>query len=113
VHRVGETLVALGEHFGAARRAAVARELTKLHEQISTGSLGELASRLGDEIPLKGEFVIVVAGAEVAAQPDEQRARSIFALLSEELSPSKAVAMTAAITGMPRNAVYRLTRVRE
>jgi 16S rRNA (cytidine1402-2'-O)-methyltransferase len=113
VHRVGETLVALGEHFGAARRAAIARELTKLHEQISTGSLGELAARLGDDIPLKGEFVIVVAGAEVAAQPDEQRARSIFALLSEELSPSKAVAMTAAITGMPRNAVYRLTRVRE
>ena len=106
-------LVALVEHFGASRRAAVARELTKLHEQISTGYARRARARLGDDIPLKGEFVIVVAGAEDAAQPDEQRARSIFALLSEELSPNKAVAMTAAITGMPRNAVYRLTRLRE
>jgi 16S rRNA (cytidine1402-2'-O)-methyltransferase len=113
VHRLDETLAALVEQFGASRRAAMARELTKLHEQISTGTLGELKARLGDEIPLKGEFVIVVAGAEAVARPDEQRARGIFALLSEELSPNKAVSITAAITGMPRNAVYRLTRVRE
>ena len=113
VHRLRETLAALLEHFGASRRAAVARELTKLHEQVSTGTLGELDQRLGDDIPLKGEFVLVVAGAEGAEAPDEQRARGIFELLSRELAPNKAVSMTAAITGMPRNAVYRLTRVRE
>ncbi len=113
VHRLRETLAALLEHFGASRRAAVARELTKLHEQVSTGTLGELDQRLGDDIPLKGEFVLVVAGAEGAEAPDEQRARGIFELLSGELSPNKAVSMTAAITGMPRNVVYRLTRVRE
>ena len=113
VHRLRETLAALLEHFGASRRAAVARELTKLHEQVSTGTLGELDQRLGDDIPLKGEFVLVVAGAEGAEAPDEQRARGIFELLSGELAPNKAVSMTAAITGMPRNAVYRLTRVRE
>src|SRR3954454_12073955 len=56
--RLGETLLALAAGLGA-RDAAVARELTKMHEEYVTGTLPELAARYADAIP-KGEIVIVV-----------------------------------------------------
>ncbi len=65
---------------------------------------------LGAGIPLLGEFVIVVAGDSSDAAPDEARAREIYDLLSAELDPTKALQLTAALTGLPRNALYRLTR---
>jgi 16S rRNA (cytidine1402-2'-O)-methyltransferase len=113
VHRLGETLQAMVDEFGAARPGAVARELTKIHEQICNATLGELMLRIGADIPLLGEFVLIVAGNSDAGEPDEEKARSIFMLLSAELAPNKAVALTAQITGLPRNAVYKLTRIQE
>jgi 16S rRNA (cytidine1402-2'-O)-methyltransferase len=109
VHRVAATLAAIAKAFGAERRAAVARELTKVHEQIATGSLAELTARLGGDIPLLGEFVIVVAGAAAAA-PDETAARRVYALLAQELDPATALRLTSAITGVARNELYRLVR---
>ena len=109
VHRVADTLAALGEAFGAERRATIARELTKTHEQIVTGTLAELGERLGSSIPLLGEFVVVVAGAEAAA-PDEAEAQRVYALLVAELAPDKALQLTAAVTGVSRNVLYRLMR---
>ena len=113
VHRMPETLQALVETFGADRQAVLARELTKVHEQVVAGTLEQLAQRLGADVPLLGEFVIVVAGNLAAGTPDEQRAQRIFELLQAELPPSRAVALTAQISGLPRNDVYRLTRVRD
>ncbi len=109
VHRIGETCAALRVAFGDERRAALARELTKTHEQIVTGTLAELEGLLGSRIPLLGEFVIVVAGAAAAA-PDEVEARRVYELLNAELPPDQALKLTAAITGVARNALYRLTR---
>ena len=109
VHRVAETLAAMRATFGAERRGAIARELTKVHEQIATGSLAELEARLGSGIPLLGEFVLIVAGA-AAAVPDEAEAERIYALLAAEVEPGKALQLTVAITGISRNALYRLTR---
>jgi 16S rRNA (cytidine1402-2'-O)-methyltransferase len=109
VHRVAETFAALREAFGDERRAAIARELTKTHEQVATGTLAELAGRLDSDIPLLGEFVIVLAGA-AAAPPDESEAQRVYALLAVELPPDKALKLTAAITGVSRNVLYRLTR---
>jgi 16S rRNA (cytidine1402-2'-O)-methyltransferase len=109
VHRVAETVTALREAFGDDRRAALARELTKTHEQIATGTLAELAERLGSSIPLLGEFVIVVAGA-AAASPDEADAQRVYALLAAELAPDQALKLAAAVTGVSRNVLYRLTR---
>jgi 16S rRNA (cytidine1402-2'-O)-methyltransferase len=111
VHRVQETLAALVEVFGGERQAAVARELTKIHEQIVSAPLAELAARLGGEIPLLGEFVVVVAGAAAETPPDEAEAERIFVLLRAEMEPRRALALTAAITGLPRNALYKLVRV--
>jgi 16S rRNA (cytidine1402-2'-O)-methyltransferase len=109
VHRVAETLAALRRAFGDERRAAIARELTKTHEQIATGTLAELEARLDSGIPLLGEFVLVVAGAAATA-PDETEARRIYELLSVELPPDKALKLAVAITGVARNTLYRLTR---
>jgi len=109
VHRIAATLSALCDTFGGARRAAIARELTKTHEQVVTSTLAELAASLDSTIPLLGEFVIVVAGAAAVA-PNEAEARRVYELLATELAPDKALKLTAAVTGLSRNALYRLTR---
>ncbi len=109
VHRVAETLAALRAAFGDARRAAIARELTKTHEQIATGTLAELSERIDAGIPLLGEFVLVVAGAAPAA-PDETEGRRVYALLAAELAPDQALKLAAAVTGVSRNELYRLVR---
>jgi 16S rRNA (cytidine1402-2'-O)-methyltransferase len=111
VHRVAATLAALVEAFGGARRAAIARELTKVHEQVAVGTLAELAARLDGDIPLLGEFVIVVAGAAGGATTSEAEAQRVYGLLAAELEPGKALKLTAAITGLSRNDLYRLTRI--
>jgi len=113
VHRIAETLAALRDAFGGERQAAIARELTKVHEQIVSASLAELTTRLGGDIPLLGEFVIVVAGAADDAPADAAEAERVYALLKAELEPRRALALTAAITGVPRNALYKLLRVAE
>jgi 16S rRNA (cytidine1402-2'-O)-methyltransferase len=92
--------------------AALARELTKLHESVYAGTLESLQRQLGKAIPMLGEFVIVVAGDSAREAPEDEEIRRIFALLSPELGADRAVACTAAITGASRNAVYRLTRLR-
>ena len=76
VHRVAETLAALGERSApnAARRSrASSRRLTSRSRR---ARLAELAKRLGSSIPLLGEFVIVVAGAAAAAPDEAERARA-------------------------------------
>ncbi len=110
VHRVAETLAALAEHFGPDREAALARELTKIHEQIRSGTLGDLLTKLDVDIPLLGEFVILVAGDQTDSAPDERRAREIYDALVAEIDPNKALQLTATLTGVARNALYKLVR---
>jgi len=62
-HRMVKTLVQMAEFFGAERRASVSREISKLHEETARGTLAELARYFEDK-GAKGEFVVVVAGAE-------------------------------------------------
>jgi 16S rRNA (cytidine1402-2'-O)-methyltransferase len=109
VHRIAATLSAMCDALGGERRAAIARELTKTHEQIATGTLAELSAQLGTRIPLLGEFAIVVAGAGEAA-PDEAEARRVYELLKAELPPDTALKLAVEVTGVPRNTLYRLTR---
>jgi 16S rRNA (cytidine1402-2'-O)-methyltransferase len=65
--RLATTLRDLADACGASRPGAVCRELTKLHEQVVRGPLGELAAQAGSgEIPARGEIVIVVGWASGA-----------------------------------------------
>lgn len=59
--RIADTLAALAESFGGERRAAVCRELTKLHEEVRRGGLAELAEWAASGV--RGEIVVVVEGA--------------------------------------------------
>lgn len=108
VHRIGETLADLAEIFGAERRAFLARELTKLHETTYGGSLAAVMSALvADPAGDRGEFTIVVAGAEEvpAGQLEIER---VVAVLAAELPPSQAATLAARLTGVPRREAYRL-----
>jgi 16S rRNA (cytidine1402-2'-O)-methyltransferase len=110
VHRVAATLGDLGEIFGVDRRAAVARELSKLNEQVARGTLAELAAAIGGQIPLRGEFVLIVGGNPVERQAGDEAVLDIYRILAAELAPDRAVALTARIAGRRRNQVYALTR---
>ena len=61
--RLVKTLIQLSEHLGPDRKAAVSRELTKIHEETVRGTLGELAEHFGKGT-VKGEIVIVVGGSD-------------------------------------------------
>jgi 16S rRNA (cytidine1402-2'-O)-methyltransferase len=102
--RLGETLGALRKQLGP-REAAVARELTKLHEECVTGTLHELAGRYA-EGPPKGEIVIVVgppSGAEAVSNFDLD---SLLTAAMETLSPSRAAAEVAEQLNIPRKRAY-------
>lgn len=97
--------------FGAAREAAVARELTKLHEQIRRAPLAELVESFeAGTIPARGEFVLMVAAApppaaDVAAVAADTE-RWLRALLAV-LPPAELARAAARATGAPRAALYR------
>ncbi|MBB5831713.1 16S rRNA (cytidine(1402)-2'-O)-methyltransferase [Brachybacterium aquaticum] len=76
--RTAATLAAMAEAFGQGRRAAVARELTKTHEEIVRGTLGELAQWAAEREVL-GEIVLVVAGAEPVAASAEDLVADVLA----------------------------------
>lgn len=108
-HRVEEMLADLCTVFGGDRSAVVARELTKLHESVSTGSLDELyRSVTQNPHQRKGEFVIVIAGAPARSADDlsEAAAHTLRTLL-EELPVKQAAGIAARLTGLPRNRLYR------
>lgn len=102
--RLGETLAALADQLGP-REAAVAREISKLHEECVTGTLTELTQRYADAPP-KGEIVIVVGPPPEAAEAsDEELDAALDAALSRQ-SPSRAAAEVAERLGVPRKRAY-------
>ena len=112
VHRIRETMAELLAQFGSDRPGSIVRELTKLHENVHRGTLEALAEQLGGEIPLKGEFVLVISGAGETAGAGDDEILRVFELLAAEVSGRTGVTLTAKILGVPRNRVYRLTRGR-
>ena len=111
-HRIAATLADLAAELGADRRAAVARELTKAHETIYRGTLADLAEKsLKEDNFQRGEITIVVAGAAAASSGvDTVLLRRAVGLLSKELSPSRAAAIAAQLTGATRAEAYALTQ---
>ncbi len=109
-HRIAAALEDLVAHFGAARRAAVARELTKTHETIYRGTLAQLHARAQAEANFaRGELTVVVAGAAAGADAvDAAELRRTMEILLRELPPGRAAAAAAALTGAPRAAAYAL-----
>ena len=113
--RVAATLADLAELLGAERPAALARELTKLHEEVRRGTLGELAAAAGTHAP-KGEIVLLVGPPQRAEASDAAIRERLTAAL-EEFSLRDAAHAVAEALGVPRSRVYdlglRLRRERE
>lgn len=89
------------------RRAAVCRELTKLHEEVARGTLGELARRFRADV--KGEIVVVIGASSVdASQPDLAFAiDALRRLVQSGARPRAAAGVVAALTGTRPNDLYR------
>jgi 16S rRNA (cytidine1402-2'-O)-methyltransferase len=103
-HRLAAALDDLVAAFGPDRRVVVCRELTKLHEEVRRGTAAELAAWAADGV--RGEIVIVAAGAgERAADPDAAVAR-VLALVAGGMRLKEASAEVAASTGLSRRGLY-------
>jgi 16S rRNA (cytidine1402-2'-O)-methyltransferase len=102
--RLADTLAALGDLLGA-RDAAVARELTKLHEECVTGALDALALRYADAAP-KGEIVIIVAPPGEAPEASEDDLDRALDEALTRLSASRAAAEVARTLNVPRKRDY-------
>jgi 16S rRNA (cytidine1402-2'-O)-methyltransferase len=106
-HRLDDTLVAMAEVFGAERRAAVCRELTKTYEEVKRGGLGELAAWAADGV--RGEITVVVEGAPEAG-PGELDADELVrrVRVREEAGERRkeAIVAVAAEAGLPKREVF-------
>jgi 16S rRNA (cytidine1402-2'-O)-methyltransferase len=108
-HRIADTLADCRDCFGAERRVSIARELTKLHETVYRGTLGELAARAQSEPELaRGELVIVLAGAAPRATDaaDAELDRTLELLLAE-LPLKQAARLAAQLLGVRDNEAYK------
>ncbi|HWM32712.1 MAG TPA: 16S rRNA (cytidine(1402)-2'-O)-methyltransferase [Pseudolysinimonas sp.] len=103
-HRIAEALRDLAEAFGADRQAALCRELTKLHEEVARGTLGELGERFADGA--RGEIVLVVGGAPARAVSLAEAAGQVRALVAAGARLKEASAEVAEHTGLSRRALY-------
>ncbi|MET7288614.1 16S rRNA (cytidine(1402)-2'-O)-methyltransferase [Streptomyces sp. NPDC005573] len=106
-HRLDDTLAAMAEAFGAERRAAVCRELTKTYEEIKRGPLGELAAWAAEGV--RGEITVVVEGAPETG-PEELDAEELVrrVRVREEAGERRkeAIAAVAADAGLPKRVVF-------
>jgi 16S rRNA (cytidine1402-2'-O)-methyltransferase len=105
-HRLAEALAAMAESLGGERRAVVARELTKVFEEVRRGTLAELAANYASLAAPKGEIVVCIGPAERQAgeQLDVDR---LLASLAAEMPTSKAAAEAARMTGLGKPELYR------
>ena len=107
-HKLLATLQDLSAAFGEERKISLCRELTKLHEEVRRTTLGEAAAYYAENPP-RGEFVLVVAGAEEPAEEGctfEGALALVRARMDEGLSTKDAVKQVAKLTGFAKNQLY-------
>lgn len=105
-HRIIKSLQFLGKYFGD-REIVIARELTKLHEEIIRTTLMEFLSS-PEKITLKGEFVIVMNGAKKKQLTDDELKQKIIFYLKKGESKATTVQKVMQETGAAKNRIYDL-----
>src|SRR5436853_6098222 len=110
-HRIGQTLTDAREILGE-REAVVARELTKLHEEIARGRLSELAARFSKTESVRGEIVLLIDRARAQFEADKDQtemdvAARVNALEAEGLDNRAALNRAARELGLNRSEAYR------
>ena len=108
-HRLLGTLEVMVQAFGKERSAVLAKELTKTFETIYAGSLENIVAWIREDQKRQlGEFVILVNGRKKpATEIDDQVCRTMV-ILSRELPPNQAAALTAKLTGVRKNLIYKI-----
>jgi 16S rRNA (cytidine1402-2'-O)-methyltransferase len=109
-HRSAATLAALAEAL-PGRKAALARELTKLHEEVVRGAIEDVAAEVASRESLKGEVVLLVGPPPPRARQemDAKKVRErVATLVSEGATKSEAVKRAAIELGLPRSEVYQV-----
>ncbi len=107
-HRIIDTLDALLRAFGPRRRVVIARELSKLFEQLHRCTLSEAGDWLkADANRQRGEFVLLVEGSTEATD-ETAEAKRLLTILLQACPVSQAAALAAKITGMKKNALYSI-----
>lgn len=104
--RVAKDLADLALTAGDDRRVVVARELTKMYEEVWRGTLGEAATHWVKDVPARGEFTVVIEGAQPPAADMDAAVEAVRELMEEGESASRAVKMVAASRGVRKNDLY-------
>ena len=107
-HKLLSTLEDMAEIFGHDRPISLCRELTKLHEEVVRTTLGQAIEKY-NEMPPKGEFVLVVAGApavEEEAPSAEDAGAYVAKLMKNGMSRKDAIKQTVLDLKLPKNVVY-------
>ncbi|WP_225626896.1 16S rRNA (cytidine(1402)-2'-O)-methyltransferase [Streptomyces werraensis] len=106
-HRLDDTLAAMAQVFGADRRAAVCRELTKTYEEVRRGPLAELAAWAAEGV--RGEITVVVEGAPEKGPEEIDDAELVRRVRVREEAGERrkeAIAAVAAAAGLPKRQVF-------
>lgn len=105
-HRTAAALEAMAEAFGAERRAAVCRELTKTHEEVVRGPLADLVAWAAEHV--RGEVTLVVQGSPPPAVSDDPADLRALVAAHEATGQSRkdAIVTVARSTGLPKRTVY-------
>ena len=110
-NRLAQTLSLLVEVFGGDRPACVARELTKLHEDVVRGDLETLAEKFSESV--RGEITLVVEGSEAATEvntrlliEEEEVDRRILQLTQDGKRPREIAAQLSPLSELPRREIY-------
>ncbi len=105
--------LAIGMGDESTRRVVVARELTKLHQEVLRGSLAEVSARVGDSV--RGEVVVVLEGAPHTIEPSDREAfardsaRAVLTAMTDStLRPRERARQIAKLTGLDDREVYEL-----
>ncbi|MDL5160298.1 16S rRNA (cytidine(1402)-2'-O)-methyltransferase [Actinomycetospora termitidis] len=104
--RLGKTLRIAAEVLGADRRVAVCRELTKTHEEVLRGTLGELAAWAEPEGTVLGEITVVLGPAVRKAPDPDELAEEVLALVEGGRGLKDAAKEVGTAHGVPTNALY-------
>lgn len=104
-HRVHEMLQDASEVFGPDREACVARELTKMFEEVARGTLAELAAHFSGDV--KGEIVVVIAGHSSNPISREDSIERVKQLVASGMRRSEAAALVAKETGRAKSELYK------
>jgi 16S rRNA (cytidine1402-2'-O)-methyltransferase len=108
-HRLRVTLQDLADSLGKDRRIVLARELTKLYEEFWRGTIEEAIAHYTQQEP-KGEFTLVVAGAQLAMPvlSEEALKAELIQIMAQGVSRSQATRQLAELTKLPRRQLYQL-----